>query len=388
MLPHNTIESALPRWKSRRARGPLRLLAIVLLLGACSGREAAPTGATAADGSHSVATPTPATPDPRPRSSQDVLDGAIKPDTPGCSAAVGVEGNVAWTGVRGIANLATGNDEITKATVFDIGSTSKQFTATAILLLVEADKLTLDDPLSRHVSGLPGWAASVTVAQLMHHTSGIPDYIGLLQAEYSDRTTQDEALQALAAVPKLEFEPGTKYEYSNSNYLLLAEIVRQVSGKPLPEFLSAEVFQPLGLAMVITPYPNVPNKAVSYRKSDGGTYSVADSAWEQIGDGGIQTTPGELVRWADNYRTGKVGGQKLLAARLAGAVETEPGGDERYGAGIFLRGDGTLDHGGAWAGFVTAFWISKDRRTSIAVSCNTPSQDVTAIAESLRHLWT
>ncbi len=394
MLPHSTIESALPQWKSRRARGPLRLLAIVLLLGACSSREAAPTGATAADSSHSAANPThtavdtpPTTADPRGRSSQDVLDGAIKPDAPGCSAAVGVEGNVAWTGVRGIANLATGNDEITKATVFDIASTSKQFTATAILLLIEADKLTLDDPLSRHVPGLPGWAASVTVAQLMHHTSGIPDYIGLLHAEYSDRTTQDDALKSLAAVPKLEFEPGTKYEYSNSNYLLLAEIVRQVSGKPLPEFLSAEVFRPLGLAMVMTPDPNVPNKAVSYSKSDGGTYSVADSAWEQIGDGGIQTTPSELVRWADNYRTGKVGGQKLLAAQLAGAVETEPGGDERYGAGIMLDADGALDHSGGWAGFVTDFRISKDRRTSVAVSCNADNRDPVAIAESLGHIW-
>jgi CubicO group peptidase (beta-lactamase class C family) len=389
MLPHSIIESAFPRWKSRRARGPLRLLAIVLLLSACSSKEAAPTASTAAESSHSAANSTPTTangPDPRGPGSQGVLDGAIKPDEPGCSAAVGIDGNAAWTGVRGVANLATGA-EITKTTVFDIGSTSKQFTATAILLLVEAGTLTLNDALSQHVSGLPAWAASVTVAQLMHHTSGIPDYIGLLHAEYSERTTQDDALKALAAVPNLEFEPGTKYEYSNSNYLLLAEIVRQVSGKPLPEFLSAEIFQPLGLAMVMTPDPNVPNKALSYRKGDSGKYSVADSAWEQIGDGGIQTTPTQLVRWADNYRTGKLGGPNLLAAQLAGAVETEPGGQDRYGAGIILHADGTLDHDGAWAEFLTAFWISKDRHTSIVVSCNTRSQDPAAIAESLRHLW-
>jgi CubicO group peptidase (beta-lactamase class C family) len=357
--------------KLKKAAG---LLAVVLLLSGCGGTEAASTAATGADKSGS---------------SQGVLDNALKPDEPGCSAAVGVEGNVVWTGVRGIANLATGA-EITAATVFDIASASKQFTATAILLLVQAGKLTLDDRLSQHVPGLPAWADSVTVAQLMHHTSGIPDYIGLLKAEgyqRSDRTTQDQALKAVAAVPNLEFEPGTKYEYSNSNYLLLGEIVHQVSGEPLPEFLSAEIFRPLGLAMVMEPNAKLPNKALSYENGDGGEYSPAGSGWEQFGPGGIQTTPTQLVRWADNYRTGKVGGQNLLDAQLAGAVETEPGGEERYGAGISLYADGKLGHGGDWAGFVTAFRISTDRHMSVAVSCNTDSRDPKAIAESLGHLW-
>lgn len=380
-------------------RRPLGLLAVALSLSACGGRQTAPTAASAADSSHSAAAPAHPTVEapetgpnnvgPQGDSSQGVLDAAIKPDEPGCSAAVGIDGNVVWAGVRGIANMATAA-EIGTVTVFDIGSTSKQFTATAILLLVEAGKLTLDDRVSQHVSGLPAWADSVTVAQLMHHTSGIPDYIGLLRAEgyqYGDRTTQDQALKALASAPNLEFEPGTKYEYSNSNYLLLGEIVSRVSGEPLPEFLSAEIFRPLGLAMVMEPNAKLPNKAVSYERGDDGEYLVADSAWEQIGDGGIQTTPTQLVRWADNYRTGKVGGQKLLDAQLAGAVETEPGGDERYGAGIALEADGTLDHGGAWAGFVTAFRISKDRHTSVAVSCNADSRDPAAIAGSLGRLW-
>jgi CubicO group peptidase (beta-lactamase class C family) len=120
-----------------------------------------------------------------------VLDGAINADEPGCSAAVGVEGRVVWTGVRGVANLATGA-KITAGTVFDIASVSKQFTASAVLLLAVAGKLALDDPLSKYVPGLPAWSANVTVAQLMHHTSGIPDYVDLLEAQgyqQSDRAT-------------------------------------------------------------------------------------------------------------------------------------------------------------------------------------------------------
>ena len=364
--------------------GPLlRLVAVVLLLGACGGRVTTHTSHSTAATSDSTAVTFGIT-----ARSQGVLDGAIKADEPGCAATVGVEGTVVWTGVRGMANLATGA-KITTGTVFDIASVSKQFTATAVLLLAEAGRLALDDPLANHVPGLPAWAATVTVAQLMHHTSGIPDYTELLEAQGyqpTDRTTQDQALQVLATVPNLEFEPGARFEYSNSNYLLLGEVVYRVSGEPLPQFLSVEIFQPLGLAMVMDPGGKVPNKAVPYEKGSDG-YSVDDSAWEQLGDGAIQTTPSELVRWADNYRTGKVGGSKLLDAQLAGAVETEPGSGERYGAGISLFPDGTLGHDGAWAGFVTAFRVSKDRRTSVAVSCNTNEQHPEDTADGLGRLW-
>ncbi|MGO9510124.1 MAG: serine hydrolase domain-containing protein [Mycobacterium sp.] len=368
-----------------RPRGPLRFLAVALLLGACSSHHAA----------HAPASTTASTADAsaiKAHSSQAVLDGAIRTGEPGCSAAVGVDGKAAWTGVRGVANLATGA-AITADTVFDIASVSKQFTATATLLLVEAGKLALADPLSRYVPDLPAWAAQVTIVELMHHTSGIPDYTGLLQEQgyqYSDRTTQADALAALAAAPDLLFNPGTRYDYSNSNYLLLGEIVRRVSGQTLPDFLSTQIFQPLALVMVLDPVGRLPNKALSYTKSgkgNQGEYQVADSPWEQVGDGGIQTTPGQLVRWGDNYRTGKVGGQTLLDAQLAGAVETEPGGGDRYGAGIISLANGMLDHDGAWAGFVTAFRVSSDRRTTVAISCNVDKQDPEAMADSLGRIW-
>jgi CubicO group peptidase (beta-lactamase class C family) len=361
---------------NQRLRGPLLLLAVVLLLNACSSPGAKPASNTTTNDAVIEA------------HSQRVLDDAIKAGAPGCSAAVGFKGKVVWTGVRGVANMATG-DEITTDTVFDIGSVSKQFTATATLLLARAGKLTLDDPLSKHMSELPRWAATVTVAQLMHQTSGIPDYVGLLVSDgyqSGDRTTEDQALQALAAVKELEFQPDARFEYSNSNYLLLGEIVHRVSGEPLPQFLSAEIFHPLGLAMVMDPVAKIPNKAVSYTNDNDG-YQVADSAWEQIGDGAIQTTPSQLVYWADNHRTGIVGGHELLDAQLSGAVETEPGGADRYGAGIFLMANGTLLHGGAWAGFVTSFRISRNRLTSLAISCNTDKQDPEALADSIGKLW-
>ncbi len=153
----------------------------MLLLGGCGGGHDATRATSAADHANAKVR------------SQNVLDDAIDAGAPGCSAAVGVNGKVVWTGVRGVADMSTGS-AITTHTVFDIASVSKQFTASALLLLVDAGKLTLDDPLSRHVSELPVWASTVTVGQLMHQTSGIPEYVGLLEAQgfqLSDRTTEE-----------------------------------------------------------------------------------------------------------------------------------------------------------------------------------------------------
>nr|CRL67525.1 penicillin-binding protein, beta-lactamase class C [Mycolicibacterium malmesburyense] len=324
--------------------------------------------------------------DDRAARSQDVLADAVAAGGPGCSAAVGVEGAVVWVGARGVADVATGA-ELTADTAFDIASVSKQFTATAVLLLVGQRRLALDDSLAAHVPGLPSWAAGVTVAQLMHQTSGIPDYLALLEDAgfaMTDRTSNADALRALGEVSELTFEPGTAFEYSNSNYVLLAEIVERVARQPLSEFLSARIFWPLELAMVLDPAHPVPGAAVPYTDADG-DYTPTVTAWEQVGDGSIQTAPSQLVRWADNYRTGEIGGRELLEAQLAGAVETGEG--DRYGAGIYEYADGTLGHDGSWGGFVTDFRIGRDRRTSVAVSCNSDTRDPTAIAEALARIW-
>ena len=150
----------------------------------------------------------------------------------------------------------------------------------------------------------------------MHHTSGVPDYLKLLDSQghpESKLTTRQQALATLRTA-KLSFRPGSDWEYSNSNYLLLEA--------------------------------NVP--------------------YEQVGDAGIQTTPGELVRWADNYRTGKVGGAVLTHAVLKGAADSRIGDGVRYGAGIAQLPDGSLWHNGVLGGFLTDLWISRDRRDSVA----------------------
>lgn len=358
-------------------RRHLVLIAVALALSAC-GKPVATPASTVTTTNDSAAK----------ANSQHVLDDAVKAGAPGCSAAVGSQGKVVWTGVRGAANIAAGVP-ITTDTVFDIGSVSKQFTATAALLLAGTGKLSLDDPLSKYLTEFPAWASTVTVTELIHQTSGIPEYEALLNSQgfqAGDRTTQDQALKAVAAVPQLAFPPGSRFAYSGSNYLLLGEVIRRASGQPLPDFLNANIFRPLELAMAMEPVGQILHKAVSYTGGSEG-YQVTGSAWEQVGDGAVQATPSQLVQWADNYRTGRVGGQKLLDAQLAGAVEIGPNVPVRYGAGIYIKADGTLDHDGAWAGYVTAFRVSKDRQTSVAVSCNTDDQIPESLAESISKLW-
>jgi Beta-lactamase len=115
-------------------------------------------------------------------------------------------------------------------------------------------------------------------------------------------------------------------------------------------------------------------------------FSPLDSHWELVGAGGIHTTPNELVRWADNYRTGTVGGDDLLTAQTADPVQAR--GAYRYGAGILVNQDGTLWHDGTWEGFITAFRVSPDRHTAVAVSCNINEGNAEPIATTLMSLWT
>ena len=318
--------------------------------------------------------------------SQAVIDALVQPDEPGCSAAVGVEGEVVWEGVQGVADLDQGK-RITPETVFDIGSVSKQFTAAAILLLARRREAVPGGPPVRS-SRWPAVGRHRVGDQLMHHTSGIPDYTELLidgGHAFTDQVSQEQTLQVLATVPSLEFAPGSRWEYSNSNYVLLAEVVKQVSGQPLPDLLSSRIFRPLDLNMVMDPEPANPQKALSYAKDAEG-FSPLDFHWEQVGDGAIHATPHELVRWADNYRTGAVGGDDLLTAQTADPVQAQ--GAYSYGAGIFVNQDGTLWHEGDWEGFLTAFRVSDDRRTAVAVSCNRNEGDAGPIATNLMSLWT
>jgi CubicO group peptidase (beta-lactamase class C family) len=320
--------------------------------------------------------------------SDDLLSRLLADHAPGCSGAVTIDGGIAWAGARGMADLDTGK-VMTTATIFDIASVSKQFTATAILLLEQDGSLGLDDVLSAHVDGLPLWADEVTLRQLLHHTTGIPDYTGLLidaGTEIEEAASQEDALAAIASVATLPDGADSTFAYSNSNYILLAEVAEVASGIPLPQFLAERVFEPLALNMRLEPGFSSPDVAIPFARQDG-TFIESGSLWTQIGDGSVYTTPSELARWAGNYRSGPVGGEVLLKATTQDAVATGSPDGSRYGAGIQIGADGALSHLGGWAGYVTVFGVTADRSTAIVLSCNSPDVAASQVAEGLLTIW-
>lgn len=321
---------------------------------------------------------------------QAVLDAALRADRPGCSVAFGEKGRVVWTGVRGLADVDRGIP-IAQRTIFDAGSIAKQFTAVAVLLLAQRHKLSLDDTLADHLDGFPAWARTVTLDQMLHHTTGIPEYVDLFDAKgywRTDLVTQQMIVDELRAVTALNFPPGDHWDYSDSNYILLAEIVARVSGTDFPTFLRQNIFGPVGLAMVVDAINPIPGRAIGYDTDpDTGALRGNDNEqWQAVGEGALQTTPSELVRWADHYRKPLIGGQSLLAAQLADPVPTWPGGP-LYGAGITIGASGQLWHPGSWIGYQSEFEVSADRTRSLAVFCNDWDLDMRPVVNPLREIW-
>jgi CubicO group peptidase (beta-lactamase class C family) len=296
---------------------------------------------------------------------------------PGCSAAVAILGEVAWAGAAGLADLSTGTP-VTTETRFDIASISKQFTATAILMLQREGKVTLSDPIGAYVPGMPDWASTVTLDQLIHHTARIPDFwVELDDVGIGFGGAADQATTLAAIARETELEPGEGYLYSNSHYVLLAEVVVAVTGQTLPEFLADRIFTPLDLDMVVAPTMQGADIARSY--DDNGQLQVG--GWTSYGHTGIITTPSELARWGDQYREGDI-----IADDFATGAVPE-GAGELYAAGIDIEVDGDLNHTGRWGGYVSDFTVSDDRDTTIAVACNGHLGNRFGIAEALWALW-
>ena len=315
--------------------------------------------------------------DKRTFASDDALAELVDATQPGCSGAVGVRGEVVWAGARGIADLSTGA-EVTTETRFDMASVAKQFTATAILMLQREGKLSLSDPIGRYIDRLPAWGSTVTLDQLMHHTSRVRDYWVALDDDglgFSDAVSHEYTLDAIRRMTRLSDTVG--YEYSNSNYVLLAEVVQRVSGIPMPQFLDERIFAPLGLDMVLSPGLVAPDVALSYHDD----LSYQPPGWTAYGAVGIYTTPSELAKWGDQYRAGDI----IQDDFAVGA--SDEGTGEFYGAGMDIEVDGDLNHNGRFGGYVTTFTVSADRETTIAVMCNGHLSNRFGLADALWEIW-
>ena len=313
-----------------------------------------------------------------------------RPDSPGCALGVIQDGKLTYTRGYGQASLEH-SVPITARTVFDIGSTSKQFTAASIGLLVQDGKLGVEDEIHDWVPELAPWDDEVTLDHMLHHTSGIPDYLGLMMrtgVHEADLTTPAQALEHLAKVQKLLFAPGSKYEYSNSNYFLLSLVIEHASGQPFQEFARQRLFEPLGMASTLLLYDHalvVPHRATGYAQRKGGGFQVAMSDFEQLGDGAVQTSVEDLARWDANFYSWNVGGEALRQF-LHATGKLNDGKAIEYARGLMidqLRGLARVSHGGAWAGYRAQLMRFPEQKTTIVCLCNLAEVNPNALCEQV-----
>lgn len=314
-----------------------------------------------------------------------------KPGSPGCAFALYERGRVLYAKGYGLASIEHGVAIDPRKTVFDIGSTSKQFTAASILLLAQDGKLALDDSVRKYVPELPGYFDKVTLDHLLHHTGGVSDYIGLLMLggiNIEDHTTDADALRAIARQKALDFVPGSEHSYSNSGYFLLSLVVKKASGKSLREFAQERIFTPLGMqhTRVLDDHTQViPHRAASYEPGPDGSWVSSTSAWEQTGDGQVQTTVMDLARWDANFYEPKVGGSTMIE-QLQQVGRLNDGKPITYARGLIIedyRGLRAVSHGGSWMGFRAELLRFPEPGIAAAALCNVGSSEPSALLHAV-----
>lgn len=300
-----------------------------------------------------------------------------KPDSPGCALGVIKDGKLIYSRGYGKANLEHGIANGSKL-VYDIGSTSKQFTAASILLLAQAGKLSLDDDVRKFIPELPVYQKPVLIRHLIHHTSGLRDYLTLFSlagVNFDDTTTESDALKLIVKQKALNFTPGDEWLYSNSGYFLLSIIVKRASGKSLPEFTKENIFDPLGMkhTLILDNHKRiVPMRATGYSPARSGGFQIEMSNFEQTGDGAVQTSIEDLLLWDQNFYEPKVGGKAFLDQMHAVGAFND-GKKHDYASGLFIeeyRGLRKVSHGGSWAGYRSDFVRFSEQKLSVICLCN------------------
>lgn len=316
-----------------------------------------------------------------------------KTNSPGCALGVYRDGEIVYARGYGMANLEYGI-AISPQSIFRIGSTSKQFTAMVVALLAEEGKLGLEDDIRKFFPELPDYGKTITVRHLIHHTSGIRDYLTLAAlAGWGEDFSIAEALGIIARQKTLNFEPGEKFLYSNSNYFLMAILVERVTGRTLREWAAEHLFKVLG--MNNTHFHDdhrhiVRNRADGYSPGDGGYY-IDMTILDMVGDGGILTSVEDLLLWDRNFYANRLGKARCeLIGEITTPGRLNDGEALDYAFGLMVgehRGLKRIEHGGSFVGFRAQMIRYPEQRFSVAVLCNLSVIDPTPLATRVAELY-
>jgi CubicO group peptidase (beta-lactamase class C family) len=298
-------------------------------------------------------------------------------ETPGCAVGVARNGQTLLTRGYGMANLETATP-ITPATIFESGSVAKQFTATAIVLLAMDGKLSLDDPVQKHLPEMPAYDRPITIRHLLTHTSGLREWSNLVAAAGWPRGerahTQQDLLDIVFRQKALNYPVGEHYSYTNSGYAIAKTLVERVSGKSFQEFSQERIFRPLG--MTHTQWRDdftkiVPGRAQAYERQ-GNEWRLAMPFESVVGPGGLLTTVGDWLIW--NEALAKSSLRPGHTDSLTQRMRLNNGRQITYALGIVVqsyRGVREISHSGSTGGYSTYLARYPDHgNLSIAVLCN------------------
>lgn len=320
---------------------------------------------------------------------EEAVDSLLLPYTgnvPGAAVMVIRDGNSALAKGYGMANVEE-EVPVTPATNFRLASITKQFTATAILMLVDRGRLDLDDSIRRYFPEFPEFTNDITIRHMLQHNSGLEDYEPLYHGRLPDQISDEGVVDIISKTEGSYFPPGSEYRYSNSAYAILSVLVERRSRMSFPEFLEENIFAPLGMSNTVAHQDGVStvaNRATGYRVTEQGVEESDQSPWSAVlGDGGIYTSLTDLSKWdAAQY------GDELLSPALKAAAVTP--GHENYGFGLRIdeyNGHKRYHHDGETSGFRNFMQRFPDDRLTVIVLTNRAEPDVQSLAEKIADLY-
>ena len=265
-------------------------------------------------------------------------------ESPGYAIMAIYNGKKIYNKCFGFTNLET-NQKINPLSDFYLASISKEFTTMAIMILHDRGLLNYDDPVKKYLPDFPTYGKDITIRNLMTHTSGLPDYYSLLGYNYDfSGITNRDVWKLLLKQDSLNFKPGTKFEYSNTGFVLLSIIVEKVSHESFSRFMKKNIFSKLGMknTLVITPSVKlIPAKAVGYSKDSTGQFKIDDYNQFTTGAGGIYSNTADLYKWDQSLYTSKLVKKSTLEEAFT-RQELNDGTKIDYGFGWFI---GTFKNG-------------------------------------------
>ena len=291
---------------------------------------------------------------------------------PGVALAVVKDGKIVLARGYGLANVEL-QVPVKPDTIFQSGSTGKQFTATAVMMLMEEGKLSLDDKITKYFQDAPESWSGITIRNLLTHTSGMGDYPSDfdLRRDY----TEDDLFKMVKAIP-LGFQPGEKWSYSNLGYVTLGILIHKVSGKFYGDFLQERIFKPLDMstARIISEADIVPNRAAGYRIANG---QLKNQNWvspslNTTADGALYFTVYDMAKWDAALYTEKLLKRSSLE-QMWTKMKLNDGKPVGYGFGWGLaevRGHRVIEHGGSWQGFKAQITRYVNDKLTIIVFAN------------------